>query len=86
MTAVGLIYLAISILLPWLCGTSLVVLATRRTQALNGWYLWGHGYLVGIVAVTLLIKLFFTAGIPIGLHTVGPLLLLPLAILFHSAF
>jgi len=58
--------LSVSLFLPWLLGGVWVYWLTGRTGRWNLPLVAGHGYLVGIFAVTILIRLWDSAGL--GLH------------------
>ncbi len=61
--SISILGLATSLLLPWLCGTIWTLWLLRKSGHWNGFIVAGHGYLVGVLLVTLLIRLWSAAGL-----------------------
>jgi hypothetical protein len=57
--------LLVALFLPWLCGSIWVSWLLQRTGRCNGYIVLGQGYFVGILLVTLLIRLWDALGIPL---------------------
>lgn len=68
---VSLAGLAIALVLPWVTGSVLVCVLLRRCAHSNTWLLLGHGYLVGMLAMTAAVRLLHGLGITPGFTSVA---------------
>lgn len=65
MEAISLTGLLVALLLPWLCGSIWAYCLLSRTGRCNLFIVIGQGYFLGILIVTLLIRLWDALGIPL---------------------